>query len=138
MLDRFVIKPSGRFALLLMSAHFLMAVSVWCMGLAIWVRMALSLLILLSLLYHLYRHVLLLDKQSWRAFSLDNRRVVVDTRGGGELHGDISHRTVVISWLVVLCVKLDGHPLPTSQVVFFDALQADAFRELCVRLKYAQ
>ncbi len=138
MLDRFMIRTSRRFALLLLSAHLLMATSVWSTNLAVWVRVVLSLLILLSLLYHLHRHVLLLGKQSWHAFSLDSRRVAVNTRGGIELHGDVSHRTVVTSWGVMLCVKLDGHPLPISQVIFFDALQADAFRELCVRLKFAQ
>lgn len=138
MLDRFVIKPSRRFSLLLLSSHFLMVLSVWSTSLDAWVRLALSLLILLSLCYHLYRHVLLLGKQSWHAFALDKLRVVVSTQAGGELAGDVSPRTVVTPYWVLLCVKPDGYHLLLSQVIFSDALQPDAFRELCVRLRFVQ
>lgn len=138
MLDRFVIKPSRYFALLLLALHSLTLCSVWLTNLAVLPQLGLSLLVLLSLLYHLNRHVLLLGKQSWRAFSLDKLRVAVMTRGGEELLGSVLNQTVVTPYFVLLRVKLEEHRVPVSQIICCDALQTDAFRELRVRLRFAQ
>lgn len=138
MLDRFVIKPSKYLFLLLLALHTLALCSVWFTDLTVLLRLGLSLLVLLSLLYHLNRHVLLLGKRSWRVFSLDKLRVDVITRGGEELAGSILDQTVVTPYMVLLRVKLEGRRMPVYQVICCDALQADAFRELRVRLRFAQ
>lgn len=135
MLDRFVIKPSRYFVSLLFALHALALVSLWFTNLPVPLQPGLSLLVLLSLLYHLDRQA---GKQSWQAFSLDKLRVVVATRNGEELAGSILKQTVVTPCVVLLCVKLDGRRLAVSRILFPDALQADAFRELRVRLRFAQ
>lgn len=134
MLDRFVIKPSKCFALLLLALHLLALCSVWLTNLVVLQQLGLSLLVLLSLFYHLNR--LLLGKQSWRAFSLDKLRVVVITRGGEEWGGSVLKQTVVTPYFVLLHVKLEQRRAPVSQIICRDALQTDAFRELRVRLRF--
>jgi hypothetical protein len=138
MLDRFVIKPSRYLFLSLLALHTLALCSIWFTDLTVLSQLGLSLLVLLSLLYHLNRHVLLRGKRSWRVFSLDKLRVDVITRGGEELAGSILDQTVVTPYLVLLRVKLEGRRMPVYQVICCDALQVDAFRELRVRLRFTQ
>ncbi len=138
MLKLFVIKPSRMFALLLLAVHLPVMISVCLTPLVFWARLCLSLLILLSLFHHLYRYVLLRARHSWRSFSLNQRQLVIGTRGGETLNGDVTHRTVVTALCVVLCARLDGYKLPVCQVIFRDALPDDVFRELRVRLRFSQ
>ena len=138
MLDHCVIKPSRYFALLLVALHSLALCSVWLTPLPVLLQSGLSLLVLLSLFYHLNRHVLLLGKQSWHTFSLDKLRVVAITASGKELSGSVLNQTVVTPYLILLSVKLEGDRMPVAQIICCDALQADVFRELRVRLRFAQ
>jgi hypothetical protein len=131
----FVIKPSRTYVLMLIAAHLLVTVSVFLTNLPVWARSSLVLLLFFSLLYHLYLH--LLSGQSWRSFSLEQKHLVINTMGGKELSGELSHQTLVIPQCVVLCARLDGYRFPVCQVIFKDAMQADAFRELRVRLKFS-
>jgi len=137
MLGQFQLKPSPTFVLLLFGMHSLALVSVWLTHLETWLHLTLSLLILLSFYRALSRYALLRDESSWRSFSLNQHHLVINTRSGEELGGEVMHRTVVTSHCIVLCVSVDGHKIPFGQVIFFDAMQAEAFRELRVSLKYA-
>lgn len=131
----FVIKPSKTYASMLIAVHLLVMVSVCLTDLLVWARSSLVLLLFFSLFYHLYRH--LLSGQSWRSFSLEQERLVINTLGGDALSGEVAHQTVVIPQCVVLCARLDGYKFPVCQVIFRDAMQVDAFRELRVRLKFS-
>ena len=135
MFSQFVIKPSRTFCWLLVAVHLLVIVSIYLTNLVLWARIVLALLIVFSLFHQLYCHVR--ARQSWRSFSLEQKRVVVNTAGGEELNGEVVHGTVVTSHCVVLCARLEGDKLPVCQVIFRDAMQADAFRELRVRLKFS-
>lgn len=131
----FAIQPSKIYVLMLLAMHLAAIVSVSLTNLPDWARLCLALLIAASLLHHLYRHVWATGV--WRSFFLDQRRVVVNTLAGNELNGYILPQTVVTPCCVVLCVKLDVYKLPVCQVIFRDAMQHGAFRELRVRLKFA-
>ena len=136
MLDQFVVKPSKTFVLLLLAVHLLAVGSVWLSNVALWIRLVLSVPVLLSLFYHLSRHALMRSKSSWLSFSLDQKCAHFSTIGGSEFNGEIMHRTVVTPYCVVLCVRPEGGKPPVTQVIFRDALQDEAFRELCVRLRF--
>jgi hypothetical protein len=131
----FVIKSSKTYVLMLFAVHLLAIVSVCLMNLVVWARLCLALLIAASLLHQLYRHLGAGDV--WRSLFLDQKLVVVTTRSGLELNGSVMHQTVVTPCCVVLCAKLDGYKFPVCQVVFRDAMQHGAFRELRVRLKFS-
>lgn len=101
-------------------------------------RLAMLILVLLSLFYYLARDALLLFPDSWREISFDQGLVSVVTRGGSGFSGQIASNTAVSPYFAVLRVRPEGHRLPVFRAIFPDALDAGAFRELSVLLKFAQ
>ena len=131
------VKPSLRFALSLLVLHMLTATVVFMTAMPLLVKLVIFLLIALSLIYYLARDALLLLPGSWREISLSQDGVSVIARDGSGFFGQVTNNTVVSPYFVVLCVRLEGHRLLTSRVVFPDALDPGVFREFCVRLKFA-
>jgi len=130
------VKPSLRFAVSLLLLH-MVAAAVVCATAIPWpARLAVLMLIILSLIYYLARDVLLLRGESWREISLDQKDVSVVTRDGTSFLGQVANNSFVSPYFVVLCVKLEGRHLPVCRVIFPDAISAGAFRELCVNLKF--
>lgn len=130
MLARFEIGSSRTYLVLLSFAHCLAFISIWLTGLPFWARAGISVLILLNLLHHLQ----LYSKQIWRAVTLEGRHVFIQLQDGNLVHGDLTAQTVITPYCVVLSVKIAGNTL--RQVVFQDAMPADDFRQLRVRLNY--
>jgi toxin CptA len=131
------VQPSLRFAVWLLLLHITTAAVVYATAMSLPVKLAMLLLILLSLFYYLMRDVLLLFPGSWWEISLDPNGVSVIARDGSSLLGQVANKTIVSPYFIVLCVKLDGHRLLVSRVIFPDAMGVNAFRELSVRLKFA-
>lgn len=132
-----IIKPAPRFAMLLLMFHGMAATVVYVAAMPLANRLAMLLLIFLSLSYYLARDVLLLMPDSWRKISLDQGSVSVVTRDGSGFIGQVANETVVSAHLIVLCLRLEGRRLLVARVIFPDALDAGAFRELCVRLRFS-
>lgn len=130
----FKIRISRTFVLLLFVVHLLAIISVCLTNLVFWARASLALLIVASLIHQLYLH--LRAKHVWRSFSLNQKQLVINTLGGEALNGELMHQTVVTPHCVVLCARVDERKRPVCQVIFRDAMQTDAFRELRVRLKF--
>lgn len=131
------INPSPRFAMLLSLFHAIVATAVYANAMPLAARLVISLLIFMSLLYYLARDALLLLPDSWCDIALSQDSVSVISRSGSELSGQVANKTIVSPHFVVLRIKSDNHLLPVSRVIFPDALGTDAFRDLCVRLKFA-
>lgn len=132
------IKFSPRLALLLLLFHTIVATAVSMTMMPLAARLAILMLILLSLIYYLARDVLLLFPDSWREIAFDQGSVSVVTRDGSGFSGQVASNTTVSPYFVVLCVKLEGHRLPVFRTIFPDALDIAEFRELCVRLRFTQ
>ncbi len=128
----FIIKPSKTYLLMLFVVHLAAFVTVCLTNLVVWARFCLALLIAASLFYQLYRYW----HTRWRSFFLDQRQLQVNTRSGETRQGSILHQTLVTPCCVVLCARLDGYRRPVCQVIFRDAMQAEALRELRVRLRF--
>lgn len=124
--------------MLLLLFHAMVATVVYATMLPPAARLAMLMLILPSLFYYLARDALLFFPDSWREISFDQGRVSVVTRDGSSFSGQISSKTTVNPYFVVLRVRLDGHRLPVFRAIFPDALDKCAFRELRVHLKFAQ
>jgi hypothetical protein len=131
------LKPSLRFAVFLLMLHMIVATAVYATAMPLPVKLVMLVLIFMSLLYYLARDVLLFFLDSWREISLDQNGVSVITRDGSSFLGQVANTTVVCPYFVVLCVKLEGHRLMVSRVIFPDAMSKGAFREFCVHLKFA-
>lgn len=126
------LKPSGIYLVLLVVAHLSAALSVCLTNLHPWARVGLIFPVVLSLLYHLNVH--LRAQRGWRSFTLEKGHVSVITRGGDALYGELAPRTLVTPLCVVLCAKNASKQV--CQVIFCDAMDCDAFRELRVRLRF--
>lgn len=134
---QYPVKSSLRFAVLLLVLHMIAATVVYATAMPLPVKLVMLLLISLSLFYYLARDVLLLFPDSWREISLDQNGVSVIARDGSSFLGQVANKTVVSPYFVVLCVRLEGHRLLVSRVIFPDAMSTGAFREFCVHLKFA-
>lgn len=132
------IKPSLRFALLLLLFHAMVASVIFATAMPLVARLSMFMLILLSLLYYLARDALLLLPDSWSEFTFDQGRVSVITRDGSGFSGEFAGRTIVSSHVAVLSVRREGRRKPVSRAILPDALDAGEFRKLCVRLRFAQ
>ena len=131
------VKSSLRFAVLLLVLHMIAATVVYATTMPLPVKLVMLLLISLSLFYYLARDALLLFPDSWREISLDQNGVSVIARDGSSFLGQVANKTVVSPYFVLLCVRLEGHRLLVSRVIFPDAMSTGAFREFCVHLKFA-
>lgn len=131
------IKPSVRFATALLASHALAAFSVYMTAMPWAAKLAAFLLIVPSLLYHLAHDAFLIFPGSWREISLAQNSVSVVARDGSRLLGRVAGRTFVSPYFVVLRIRHEGRYRPFSRVIFPDAMDANAFRELRMRLKFA-
>jgi len=131
------IKPSPIFAVLLLFMHTTVAIVVYLTAIPLLVTLALLVLITSSLIYHLARDVLLLLPNSWCEVTLVPGGLSVVTRDGSSFVGQLQNKTIVSPYFVMLRVRLEGRRLLVTRVIFPDALDAGAFRELCVQLKFS-
>ena len=132
------IKPSPRLALLLLLFHAIVATVVSMTAMPVAARLAMLALILLSLVYYLARDVLLLFPDSWREVAFDQGGVSVVTKDGSSLSGQAASNTMFSPLFAVLRIRVEGHRLPVSRTIFPDALDAGAFRELSVHLRFSR
>lgn len=130
------IKPSPRFVVALLSLHLVAVIVVCVTDIPLIAGMSAILIVLLSLLFHLGRDALLLMAGSWCEVSLGQAGVTVVTRDGSSFIGKLANNTFVSPYFIVLCISPEGRHLPLSRVIFADAMDADDYRELRVRLRF--
>lgn len=100
------------------------------------IRLALFMSVLASLSFHLARDAFLMLPTSWRRLSLQDGVATILMRNGPVLSGQVARDSVVTPLFVILRIKPDGKRWSIARVIFPDAMEQDAFRELCVRLRY--
>ena len=132
------IKPSRLFALLLFVLHLGSALVVYLTNVPWGVKWIVFMLIALSLAYYWIRDVWLHFPHSWREIALRQGVVSIGLRGSLISTGQLLNTSVVLSYFVILLVKLDGRRFNTARVIFRDALHPESFRELCVYLKHSR
>jgi hypothetical protein len=136
MLNSFVIGSSRLFIFLLSALYTLLISTVLLSHLDLWARISISSLIILSFIHHLTLDALRSCSKSWVSLVLNENQLVVGLRSGTSINGELMQRSVITPACVVLCAKLDGYKFPVCSVIFRDAMPAEAFRQLRVRLKY--
>jgi hypothetical protein len=134
---QFPVRPSLRFAVLLLLLHLAAASVVVATVMPVPAKFLLLLLAVLSLAYYLLRDVLLLLPGSWHEISLSQQEVSVITRSGPGLLGQVANQTVVSPYFVLFRVRPQGRHRAVFRVIFPDSMRPGAFRELCVHLKFA-
>lgn len=129
MLKSFSLKPSRTYSLLLTAIHVLAVVSIILTPLPLWACAGLSLAVTANLF--LQQRI----AHRWHSFTLDKTQLLVSDFSGDAVAGELCASTLVMPFCVVLCVRQVGRRLPVCQVIFADAMDADDFRDLRVRLR---
>lgn len=129
------IHPSPRFVFLLLFSHSLAAAVASSIVLSFPIKVVISLLVLVSLFWHLARDALLLLPNSWCELSLNQGELSIVRRDATVLVGKVSGGSVVCPYFVLLHIRQEGKRWSLSRVIFPDALERDVFRDLCVRLR---
>lgn len=115
----------------LLVSHAASLTLVWLTTFQNLAQLAISLLILFSLL----RYRALLSQQSCTAFTLEaDQTITVTSPLSISQNGIIGHDTLITPYFVLLRIKMQFFTL--NLPIFYDALPADAFRQLRIRLKY--
>ena len=133
---QFKFRPSRYFAAMLVAAHGITLVALLPLALPGWARVALAALILFSLAYHLRRDAWLSTPSAGVALTLEGDRVVLTTRGGGQLAGRILRDSLVTPFLTVLNILPQGAHLARSVIILPDSLDVESFRQLRVCLRW--
>ena len=132
-----VIGLSRRLFLYLLVSHLMVAAAVINLSIPLYAKLVVTALIFFSLLYFIARDVLQRLAESWTHISLDSDAATVTTHDGRSFSGRVESETVVCPHFIVLHIKRDGYRLALFRVIFPDAIGREAFRELCVCLKYS-
>jgi len=130
------VRHSQRLALSLLVLHTVAAAVMLVTALPWPAKLAMLVLIVLSLVYYLARDVLLLLGDSWCDISFEQKDVSVVTRDGTAFSGLVANMTFVCPYFVVLCLKPEGERMLVSRVIFPDSISAGGFREVRVHLRY--
>jgi len=128
---------SPRFALWLLTVHAIAVTMLYVTKMPLEIRCVASIIITLSLFYHLANDVLRMLPNSWIEISLDGDAASFITRDGKVLSGIVEKHTVACPYFVLLRVIPADSYLPVSRIICPDAVDQGVFRELCVRLKFS-
>lgn len=131
------LKPSRKLGILLSLAHYTAASVFWLLTLPAAVKILVTLLLASSLCFYLRRYVWLIspqaivalrlsEKNHCRAWMLSNN--YIDYRIDGD--------TFVAPYMTVLCLKENQVTGRRTIVIFPDAIDAEAFRQLRVWLRW--
>lgn len=133
---QFKLNPSRYLAAALVAAHGATLALLVPLALPGWAKMALSIVILFSLAYHLRHDALLSSKSAVAALKLEKEQVVLTLRGGDQLVGQVLRDSLVTPFIAVLNVRSQGARLARSVIILPDSLDAESFRQLRVWLKW--
>ena len=136
MQQQFKLQPSRYLTTILIFAHGAALAALLPLTLPIWSKTALALLMLFSLMYHLRRDAWLSAPSSGIALKLEGDQVVLGTRGGEQLVGQVLRDSLVTPFIAVLNILPQGARFARSVVILPDSLDAESFRQLRVWLKW--
>lgn len=133
---QFKLKPSCYLAAVLILAHGVMVIALFPLALPIWAKTTLASLLLFNLAYHLRCGILLSAPSACVALTLEDDGVMLTTRAGEHLAGQMLHGSVVTPFLTVLNVLPQGARVARCIVILPDSLDAESFRQMRVFLKW--
>ena len=132
----FKLYPSRIFSALLYAIYTASLLIVFVLPAALLAKAALAAVLIFSLRYFLRRDAWLLLPSSHVAFSLDGDRIVLKSRMGSEISGQVARDSVITPLLTVLNVVPQGKRGMRSIIIFPDSMDKERFRELRVLLKW--
>ena len=132
----FKLYPSRIFSALLYSVYTASLLIVFILPAALLAKAALAAVLVFFLRYFLRRDAWLLLPSSYVAIRLDGERIVLKSRMGSEISGQVARDSVITPLLTVLNVVPQGKRGMRSIIIFPDSMDKERFRELRVLLKW--
>lgn len=136
MLQHFEFNPSRYLTILLLATHSAVFAVLPPLALPLWAKATLAIPLLYSMLYYLRRDAWLRLPASCIGLVLEGDGVILRRRDGANMPGAISRDSLVTPCLTVLNVLPQGARFARSVVILPDSMDAEAFRQLRVRLKW--
>ncbi len=132
----FSFHPSNCLTLLLVLAHTAAAGAFSLVPLPKPALSGVLVVLLGSMVYYVLRDARLTLGSAWVGLELDGDRVVLSSRKGDELTGELLRSSVVTPYLVVLNIAVSGQHRRRNVVLMPDSMEAESFRQLRVALKW--
>ncbi|CAH1091075.1 protein YgfX [Candidatus Nitrotoga sp. 1052] len=133
---QFNLQPSIYFTIALVASHGAALAVLAPLSLSLWARTLLALLVLISLLYHVWQDAWLLALSSNKTLLLDGDMVLLVARNGDQVTARVLADSLVTPFITVLNVLPQGAYLARSIIILPDSLDAESFRQLRVWLKW--
>ncbi len=130
-------QPSRRLAVLLCAMHMISFGLLWPLIVPFALKVAITALLIVSLIYYLRQDALLTADHAVTAFTLTGTlQCTVTLRSGEAVTGTVQGGTFVAPCLTVILYRPEGKFFARSIVIFPDGIDAEAFRKLRVWLRW--
>ncbi len=136
MLNFFELHPSRIYSALLLIVYSLAILTGFIVVMEVWPGILLALLLLSALAYYQCRDVWLLLPSSYTKIRAEHGNVVLLTRDGREISGQLARDSLVTPVLTILNILPVEKQRVRSVVIFPDSMDKEQFRELRVLLKW--
>ena len=133
---QFNLQPSVYFTIVLVAAHGTALAVLAPLALPIWTRTLLALLVIISLLYHVWRDAWLLALSSSKTLLLDGDLLLLVARNGDQVTAQVLADSLITPFITILNVLPQGAYLARSIIILPDSLDTESFRQLRVWLRW--
>jgi toxin CptA len=133
---KFNLQPSIYFTIALVASHGVALAVLVPLALPLWARTLLALLVLISLLYHVWHDAWLLALSSNKTLLLDGDMILLVARNGDQMTARVLVDSLVTPYITVLNVLPQGSYLARSVIILPDSLDTESFRQLRVWLRW--
>ena len=133
---QFNLQPSIYFTIALVASHGVALAVLAPLALPLWARILPALLVLISLLYHVWHDAWLLALSSNKTLLLDGDMILLVARNGDQVTARVLADSLVTPFITVLNLLPQGSYLARSVIILPDSLDAESFRQLRVRLRW--
>lgn len=133
---QFNLQPSIYFTIALVASHGVALAVLVPLALPLWAKILLALLVIISLLYHVWHDAWLLALSSNKTLLLDGDMVQLVARNGDQVTARVLADSLVTPYITVLNVLPQGSNLARSVIILPDSLDAESFRQLRVWLSW--
>ena len=134
---QFKFLPSNYLAICLTAAHAIALIPLYFLACTVWVKVALTVLLLIGLWFLLQRYAWLSAPVSSVMLVLESDNIVLTMRNGEQLRARVLSNSLVTPLLTVLNVLPHDTYFSRSIIIMPDSMDADAFRQLRVCLKWS-
>ncbi|MDP1636988.1 MAG: hypothetical protein Q8K74_10885 [Candidatus Nitrotoga sp.] len=133
---QFNLQPSIYFTIALVASHGAALAVLVPLVLPLWAKILLVLLVSVSLLYHVWHDAWLLALSSNKTLLLDGDMILLVARNGDQVTTRVLADSLVTPFITILNVLPQGSYLARSVIILPDSLDAEAFRQLRVWLRW--